>query len=91
MQILATMEQFFIVVASGEPNLKYINSCVLIRFDVCVIESERVRVAVRIRPRNSDDLSDMDYADCVELQPEVSIYSLLMLISLYRYRCSACL
>ncbi|XP_075499281.1 kinesin-like protein KIN-UC [Primulina tabacum] len=34
-------------------------------------ESERVRVAVRLRPRNSDDLSDMDYADCVELQPEL--------------------
>ncbi|KZV16226.1 armadillo repeat-containing kinesin-like protein 1 [Dorcoceras hygrometricum] len=34
-------------------------------------ESERVRVAVRLRPRNPDDLSDTDYADCVELQPEL--------------------
>ncbi|KAG6410101.1 hypothetical protein SASPL_128150 [Salvia splendens] len=34
-------------------------------------ESERVRVAVRIRPKNAEDLSDVDHADCVELQPEV--------------------
>lgn len=32
----------------------------------------RVRVAVRLRPRNNNDLlSDADFADCVELQPEV--------------------
>lgn len=35
------------------------------------LESERVRVAVRIRPKNAEDLSDVDHADCVELQPEV--------------------
>lgn len=35
-------------------------------------DSGRVRVAVRLRPRNSEDLLlDADYADCVELQPEV--------------------
>ncbi|XP_051130815.1 kinesin-like protein KIN-UC isoform X2 [Andrographis paniculata] len=34
-------------------------------------ESERVRVAVRLRPRNPMELSDADYADCVELQPEL--------------------
>ncbi|KAL1553200.1 kinesin-like protein KIN-UC [Salvia divinorum] len=34
-------------------------------------ESERVRVAVRIRPKNAEDLSDVDHADCVELQPEL--------------------
>ncbi|KAI3458936.1 hypothetical protein Pfo_015599 [Paulownia fortunei] len=34
-------------------------------------ESERVRVAVRLRPRNAEDLFDADYADCVELQPEL--------------------
>ncbi|XP_030550484.1 kinesin-like protein KIN-UC isoform X2 [Rhodamnia argentea] len=34
--------------------------------------SGRVRVAVRLRPRNSEDLLlDADYADCVELQPEL--------------------
>lgn len=34
--------------------------------------SGRVRVAVRLRPRNAEDLvSDADFADCVELQPEV--------------------
>ncbi|KAK8999320.1 hypothetical protein V6N11_070494 [Hibiscus sabdariffa] len=31
----------------------------------------RVRVAVRIRPRNAEDLSEADFADCVELHPEL--------------------
>ncbi|XP_077220291.1 kinesin-like protein KIN-UA isoform X4 [Tasmannia lanceolata] len=32
----------------------------------------RVRVAVRLRPRNAEDLLyDSDFADCVELQPEL--------------------
>ncbi|XVE75408.1 hypothetical protein DITRI_Ditri12bG0091700 [Diplodiscus trichospermus] len=32
----------------------------------------RVRVAVRLRPRNAEDLLlDADFADCVELQPEL--------------------
>lgn len=35
-------------------------------------DSGRVRVAVRLRPRNADDmLSDADFADCVEFQPEL--------------------
>ncbi|XP_059666045.1 kinesin-like protein KIN-UC [Cornus florida] len=35
-------------------------------------EAERVRVAVRLRPRNAEDLlSDADFADFVELQPEL--------------------
>ncbi|XP_076951931.1 kinesin-like protein KIN-UB [Bidens hawaiensis] len=34
--------------------------------------SGRVRVAVRLRPKNSEELStDADFADCVELQPEL--------------------
>ncbi|XP_071696330.1 kinesin-like protein KIN-UA [Rutidosis leptorrhynchoides] len=34
--------------------------------------SGRVRVAVRLRPRNNEELStDADFADCVELQPEL--------------------
>ncbi|KAI3697018.1 hypothetical protein L6452_29717 [Arctium lappa] len=34
--------------------------------------SGRVRVAVRLRPRNSEELStDVDFGDCVELQPEL--------------------
>lgn len=34
----------------------------------------RVRVAVRLRPQNEEELaSDADFADCVELQPEVNI------------------
>ena len=34
----------------------------------------RVRVAVRLRPRNAEErLADADFADCVELQPEVNI------------------
>ncbi|XP_028785376.1 kinesin-like protein KIN-UA isoform X2 [Neltuma alba] len=32
----------------------------------------RVRVAVRLRPRNAEEMvADADYADCVELQPEL--------------------
>ncbi|PON34472.1 Kinesin-like protein [Trema orientale] len=35
-------------------------------------DSERVRVAVRLRPKNAEDLiPDSDFADCVELQPEL--------------------
>ncbi|KAL0303386.1 UNVERIFIED_CONTAM: Kinesin-like protein KIN-UC [Sesamum radiatum] len=33
--------------------------------------SERVRVAVRLRPKNAEELADSDYSDCVELQPEL--------------------
>ncbi|GKF00675.1 kinesin-like protein KIN-UA, partial [Tanacetum coccineum] len=34
--------------------------------------SGRVRVAVRLRPQNSEELTtDADFADCVELQPEL--------------------
>ncbi|XP_071930275.1 kinesin-like protein KIN-UC isoform X4 [Coffea arabica] len=36
-------------------------------------EPGRVRVAVRIRPRIAADLSDADYPDCVEVQPEESL------------------
>ncbi|KMT08135.1 hypothetical protein BVRB_6g143820 isoform C [Beta vulgaris subsp. vulgaris] len=40
-------------------------------------EPGRVRVAVRLRPRNNEDLaSDVDFADCVELQPELKKLSL---------------
>ncbi|GMG99433.1 hypothetical protein Nepgr_001273 [Nepenthes gracilis] len=34
-------------------------------------EPGRVRVSVRLRPINDDLASDTDYADCVELQPEM--------------------
>lgn len=34
-------------------------------------EPGRVRVAVRLRPRNAADLSGADYPDCVEVQPEL--------------------
>ncbi|XP_041002292.1 LOW QUALITY PROTEIN: kinesin-like protein KIN-UB [Juglans microcarpa x Juglans regia] len=34
--------------------------------------SGRVRVAIRLRPRNAEELAaDADFADCVELQPEL--------------------
>ena len=37
----------------------------------------RVRVAVRLRPRNAEEsIADTDFADCVELQPEVLFFSL---------------
>ncbi|XP_040384670.1 uncharacterized protein LOC102712023 isoform X2 [Oryza brachyantha] len=39
------------------------------------LHSCRVRVAVRLRPKNSDDLAHgADFDSCVELQPEVEIY-----------------
>lgn len=38
---------------------------------VCIVPG-RVRVAVRLRPRNAEEMAaDADFADCVELQPEV--------------------
>lgn len=45
----------------------------------CVISlitvSGRVRVAVRLRPRNVEEVKmDVDFADCVELEPEVISY-----------------
>ncbi|KAL3649635.1 hypothetical protein CASFOL_006038 [Castilleja foliolosa] len=39
-------------------------------------ESERVRVAIRLRPKNTEDISDADYATCVELQPELKMLKL---------------
>ncbi|KAH7295559.1 hypothetical protein KP509_27G054700 [Ceratopteris richardii] len=34
--------------------------------------SSRVRVAVRLRPRNAEEIvADADFADCIELQPEL--------------------
>lgn len=35
-------------------------------------EPGRVRVAIRLRPKNTEDLSDADFFDCVELQPELT-------------------
>lgn len=44
----------------------------LLCFWFCEIVSGRVRVAVRLRPRNAEErAADADFADCVELQPEV--------------------
>lgn len=41
----------------------------------------RVRVAVRLRPRNAEELvADADFADCVELQPEVFQLQILFAI-----------
>uniref|UniRef100_A0A0D3DT57 Protein ARMADILLO REPEAT KINESIN1 n=1 Tax=Brassica oleracea var. oleracea TaxID=109376 RepID=A0A0D3DT57_BRAOL len=38
----------------------------------CIIHPGRVRVSVRVRPRNGEELkSDADFADLVELQPEI--------------------
>jgi hypothetical protein len=38
----------------------------------------RVRVAVRSRPRNAEELIlDADFNDCVELFPEVNFFSFL--------------
>lgn len=39
----------------------------------------RVRVAVRLRPRNAEEsVADADFADCVELQPEVCDFLLVL-------------
>lgn len=39
----------------------------------------RVRVAVRLRPRNAEEqVADADFADCVELQPEVNIINVIV-------------
>lgn len=38
----------------------------------------RVRVAVRLRPQNAEELvEDADFADCVELQPEVFLLQIM--------------
>ena len=40
----------------------------------------RVRVAVRLRPRNAEELvAYADFADCVELQPEVFLMLFFLL------------
>ena len=50
----------------------YIHIYVILVCDLTTDSSERVRVAVRLRPKNAEDLlPDSDFADCVELQPEV--------------------
>lgn len=47
-----------------------------------VTVSGRVRVAVRLRPRNAEEMvADADFADCVELQPEVTSSSLQIIVS----------
>ena len=44
----------------------------LILFVYLFLVPGRVRVAVRLRPRNAEEMvADADFADCVELQPEV--------------------
>lgn len=60
---------------------------VIVSFNICdkvvcgmlvymIIVANRVRVAVRLRPRNTEELhADIDFADCVELQPEVCLYN----------------
>lgn len=41
----------------------------------------RVRVAVRLRPKNAEEsVADADFADCVELQPEVFFFFHLYLL-----------
>lgn len=36
-------------------------------------------MAVRLRPRNAEELvADTDFADCVELQPEVPVFRLVI-------------
>lgn len=45
----------------------------VLNFQTFDADPGRVRVSVRVRPRNGEELiSDADFADLVELQPEVS-------------------
>jgi hypothetical protein len=49
-----------------------VNCVLFLSFRLCDTVPNRVRVAVRLRPRNAEELqADVDFADCVELQPEV--------------------
>ena len=53
-----------------------------LNFKIVIFSTDpgRVRVSVRVRPRNGEELkSDADFADLVELQPEVSNYAFLPL------------
>lgn len=44
----------------------------MLNIALCDLVSGRVRVAVRLRPQNAEEMvADADFADCVELQPEV--------------------
>jgi len=46
----------------------------------------RVRVAVRLRPRNVEEsVADADFADCVELQPEVYVESISQFFFVYLF------
>lgn len=54
-----------------EPAVLYTVFVFTCLMDACTVPG-RVRVAVRLRPRNEEELvADSDFADCVELQPEV--------------------
>lgn len=52
-----------------------IQTCVCAWCELCIISKFQVvwhSFAVRLRPRNAEELqADVDFADCVELQPEV--------------------
>ncbi|KAK1384865.1 hypothetical protein POM88_022600 [Heracleum sosnowskyi] len=57
-------------VSSAPPRRSSTGSVNSLKYDPGV--PGRVRVAVRLRPRNAEELaSDADFADCVELQPEL--------------------
>ena len=46
-------------------------TCFLIMLMYTIVPG-RVRVSVRLRPQNTEEMmADADFADCVELQPEV--------------------
>lgn len=53
--------------------MRLVNRILLVKFfSPYTTGSGRVRVAVRLRPKNAEDIiSDSDFSNCVELQPEV--------------------
>lgn len=52
----------------------FVTDFVILFFHFSPTVPGRVRVALRLRPRNSEELAaDADFADCVELQPEVFV------------------
>lgn len=62
----------YLILAPSLVSCPAMNEEVVLKFLFCCTVSGRVRVAVRLRPRNDEELeADADFADCVELQPEV--------------------
>ncbi len=66
--------QFRILISFEVKSVRILFECLVSSGAGWLTVPNRVRVAVRLRPRNAEELqADVDFADCVELQPEVSL------------------